>query len=37
MGKQRGYYRFPTIHVDDIVFVSEDCGWYRQRAGSHAA
>ena len=31
-----GYYRFPTIHEDRVVYVCEDDLWtVRRRAGSH--
>ncbi|HMN30505.1 MAG TPA: hypothetical protein PKE45_20310, partial [Caldilineaceae bacterium] len=31
-----GYYRFPTIHQDTIVFVSEDDLWSLSRHGGVA-
>ena len=31
-----GYYRFPTIHADKLVFVSEDDLWTTSNAGGVA-
>jgi tricorn protease len=36
MNEQRGYYRFPTIHGDEVVFVSEDDLWLAPATGGVA-
>lgn len=36
MAEPKGYYRFPVIHKDDVIFVSEDDLWHVPRDGGTA-